>query len=47
MYKGVAGKAEGDQVLLGILTALATKLLVVYLEVGSRSAILASPAITA
>jgi hypothetical protein len=46
MYRGVACRTKGNQVLLGIVTGLAAEFSVVNFEVGHRAAGLASPAIT-
>jgi hypothetical protein len=43
----VACGAEGNQILLGVLSGLAAKLFVMNFEIGHRAARLASPAITA
>jgi hypothetical protein len=47
MQRGVACATQRDQVLLGIVAGLTTKLFVVNLEVGRRAAGLASPAVPA
>ena len=43
----MAYRAEGDQILFGIVPRLAAKLLVVNLEIRHRAARLASPAVAA
>jgi hypothetical protein len=43
----MASRAEGDQILLGIVARLAAKLFVVNLKIGHVTARLASPAVPA
>jgi hypothetical protein len=47
MYLFMASSAEGDQVRFGVITRMAAKFLVVNLQIRSRAARLAAPAVTA
>jgi len=47
MHKGMAPSTQRDQVLLGIITALAAKFRVVNLQIRSGPTALALPAVTA
>ena len=47
MHKGMASSTQRDQVLLGIIAALAAKFLVVNLQIRSGPTTLALPAVTA